>query len=102
MADGSTIAVSGIPAGRRVRVSPLTRLLRRRSTIALLMALPLILLIGCIIVFPAFYAIWLSMLNKKMTKFVGLGNYWFLLKRDTFRMVIFQSLLFAGCAVFAK
>ena len=103
MPDGTTIA-----AGRCSRRKPCAprrhhaRFLRRRSTIALLMALPLILLIGCIIVFPAFYAIWLSMLNKKMTKFVGLGNYWFLLKRDTFRMVIYQSLLFAGSAVCAK
>jgi multiple sugar transport system permease protein len=102
MADGSTIAVSGIASGQRVRASATRRFLRRRSTIALLMALPLILLIGCMIVYPAFYAIWLSMLNKKMTKFVGLGNYWFLLKRDTFHMVIFQSLLFAGSAVGAK
>ena len=102
MPDGTTIAVPGVSAGRRVRAGRVTRLLRRRSTIALLMALPLILLIGCIIVFPAFYAIWLSMLNKKMTKFVGLGNYWFLLKRDTFHLVIYQSLLFAGSAVCAK
>ena len=102
MADGSTLVVPGLAARRRGRAGHLTRFLRGRSTIALLMALPLILLIGCIIVFPAFYAIWLSMLNKRMTAFVGLGNYFFLLKRDTFRMVIWQSLLFAGSAVLMK
>jgi multiple sugar transport system permease protein len=101
MPDG-TIAITGAPATAGARAGRLTRLMRRRSTIAFLLALPLILLIGCIIVFPAGYAIWLSMLNRKMTKFVGLANYLFLLKRDTFHMVIFQSLLFAGSAVCAK
>ena len=42
------------------------------------------------------------MLNKRMTQFVGLANYAFLLKRDTFRLVIFQSCLFAVSAVVLK
>ncbi len=53
-------------------------------------------------VYPAFYAIYLSMLNKKMTAFVGLGNFAFLLKRNTFQLVIFQSCLFAITAVVFK
>jgi multiple sugar transport system permease protein len=54
------------------------------------------------VVYPAFYAIYLSMLNKKMTAFVGLGNFAFLLKRNTFQLVIFQSCLFAVTAVVFK
>jgi len=59
-------------------------------------------LIGALVVWPAFYAIDLSMLNKKMTQFVGFGNYTFLMKRNTFQLVLFQSCLFALSAVFFK
>jgi multiple sugar transport system permease protein len=56
-------------------------------------------LIAVFVIYPAFYALFLSMLNKKMTAFVGLGNFAFLLKRHTFQLVIFQSCLFAITAV---
>ncbi|MFO1027828.1 MAG: sugar ABC transporter permease [Acetobacteraceae bacterium] len=62
----------------------------------------MILLIAAFVVYPAFYAIYLSMLNKKMTAFVGLNNFAFLLKRHTFQLVIFQSCLFAITAVVLK
>ena len=41
-----------------------------------------------LVAYPAAYAIYLSMLNKKMTAFVGLANFTFLFKRDTFKLVI--------------
>lgn len=78
------------------------RRLARRSTVAFLMCLPLILLVGGLVIYPALYAIWLAMLNKHMTRFVGLSNFAFLLRRDTFHLVIFQSCLFAITAVIAK
>jgi multiple sugar transport system permease protein len=78
------------------------RLMRRRSTFAFLLCLPLIALIGGLVIYPALYAIYLSLLNKRMTQFVGLGNFAFLLNRSTFRLVIFQSCLFAITAVIAK
>ncbi len=78
------------------------RLMRRRSTIAVLMCLPLIAVVVSLVIYPGIYAIYLSMLNKKMTKFVGLGNYAFLLSRPTFQMVIFQSVFFAVTAVVVK
>ncbi len=74
----------------------------RKSTIAFLMTLPLILLIFGLVLYPAGYAIHLSMLNKSMTRFVGLGNFEFLLKRETFWMVFQQSCVFALTAVFFK
>src|SRR6201999_1500863 len=80
----------------------LKRLSRHRSTIAFLMCLPLILMIATLVIYPAFYTIYLSMLNKKMTQFVGLSHFAFLLKRNTFQLVIFQSCLFAITAVIAK
>ena len=76
--------------------------MRRRSTIALLMCLPLILIIAGLVVYPAFYSIYLSMLNKAQTRFIGLGNFRFLLSRDVFWMVVQQTAIFACSAVFFK
>ena len=80
----------------------LHKLMQRKSTIAFLMALPLILLITILVAYPAGYAVWLAMLNKSMTKFVGFGNFEFLFKRQTFWDVVFQSCLFAITAVIFK
>jgi len=55
--------------------------MKRKSTIAFLMTLPLILLIAIMVAYPAGYAIHLATLNKAMTKFVGFGNFLFLFKR---------------------
>src|SRR6516162_9494577 len=104
MADGTSVPVGVMTpamAGRR-RASSMRRFAQRRSTIAFLLCLPLILLVACFVIYPAFYAIWLSMLNKKMTQFVGLGNFAFLLGRSTFHLVIFQSCFFAISAVALK
>jgi multiple sugar transport system permease protein len=80
----------------------LHRVLRQRTTTAVLMCLPLIAIVGCLIIYPAFYAIYLSMLNKVQTRFIGLGNFTFLLGRDAFWMVVQQSTIFALTAVFFK
>ncbi len=80
----------------------LRQFMRRRSTIAFLMCLPLILIISCLVIYPAFYSIYLSMLNKAQTRFIGLGNFQFLLSRDVFRMVVEQTAIFALSAVFFK
>jgi len=77
-------------------------LLRRKSVIAFLMALPLIAVIAGLVIYPALYAIHLATLNKSMTKFVALGNFFFLFKRNTFWMVVEQSVLFAVTAVVFK
>src|SRR5471032_3623013 len=82
--------------------SSLRKLMERKSTIAFLMALPLILLLTVLVAYPAGYAIWLSTLNKSMTRFVGFGNFEFLFKRQTFWDVVMQSCLFAVSAVIFK
>jgi multiple sugar transport system permease protein len=76
--------------------------MQRKSTIAFLMTLPLIVLILVLVAYPAGYAVYLAMLNKGMTRFVGLGNFEYLFKRDTFWMVVYQSCLFTFTAVFFK
>src|SRR6266446_823706 len=78
------------------------RLLRRKSTIAFAMALPLLLIIASLVIYPAFYSIYLATLNKSMERFVGLGNFGFLFTRETFWMVVKQSVIFAVSAVFFK
>jgi multiple sugar transport system permease protein len=87
---------------RTARSSGLHRVSRRRSTTAFLFALPLLLVLAGLIVYPGFYAIYLSTLNKAQSKFVGLGNYAFLFTRDTFWAVVWQACLFAVSAVFFK
>ena len=76
--------------------------LRRKSTAAFLMTLPLILLISILVLYPAFYSLHLATLNKSMTRFVGLGNFEFLFKRETFWLVVKQSCIFAISAVIFK
>ena len=80
----------------------LRRFARRKSTIAFLMALPLILLIGGLVVYPALYSVHLATLNKSMEHFVGFGNFTFLFNRDLFWMVVKQSCIFAVSAVVFK
>jgi multiple sugar transport system permease protein len=94
---------TSVATGRRpAKRSGLKNLLQRRSMVAFFMTLPLILLITCLVIYPAFYAIHLATLNKAMTKFVGLGNFEFLFKRATFWMVVKQSCIFAITAVIFK
>jgi multiple sugar transport system permease protein len=80
----------------------LQKFARRKSTIAFLMALPLITIVLCLVVYPALYSIHLATLNKSMQHFVGFGNFEFLFRRSTFWMVVEQSLLFAVTAVIFK
>jgi multiple sugar transport system permease protein len=89
-----------LPAVRsRRRVA---RLWRRKSTIAFAMALPLLLIIALLVLYPSLYAFYLATLNKSMERFVGLANFSFLFKRETFWMVVKQSIIFAVSAVIFK
>src|SRR3989475_7877050 len=74
----------------------------RKSSIAFLMTLPLILLVALLVLYPAIYSIHLATLNKSMERFVGFANFLFLFKRETFWMVVEQSCIFAITAVIFK
>ena len=103
MADGTLVIGSDTATARAPRrVGSLRKLGRRRSTIALLLCGPLILLVVGLKIYPTFYAIFLSMLDRKMVNFVGFDNFAFLLTRPSFQLVIFQSCLFAITAVMLK
>jgi multiple sugar transport system permease protein len=92
---------------RDVRVSARPRvsarwLAQRKSMVAFGFALPLILVIALLVVYPALYAINMATLNKSMQYHVWFGNFTFLFKRNTFWMVVEQSVLFAVTAVIFK
>ena len=76
--------------------------LRSRKFAAYWMILPLFVLIAGLVVYPFCYSVYLSMENKKETKFVGLKNYQRLLKYDTFWLVVGNSFRFTLTAVFFK
>ena len=101
MADVAARADASSAVSRRVP-SKLQTIMQRKSTVAFLMTLPLIILVAVLVIYPAFYALHLATLNKRMTQFVGLNNFTFLFTRETFWMVVQQSCIFALTAVFFK
>ncbi len=109
MAADGTVAVSGTAATSSGRANTLQRFARRRSTIAFLMTLPLLVVVVGLVGYPALYGIYLSTLNRRMTSFMegdwlptGLGNFEILFGSDTFWMVVWQSCIFAITAVILK
>jgi multiple sugar transport system permease protein len=98
--ETSTIGAVRLPAA--ARRTTLRKLMRRKSSVAFLLTLPLITIIAALVLYPAFYSIHLATLNKSMERFIGFGNFEFLFKRDTFWMVVRQSVVFAVSAVFFK
>src|SRR5438045_9395312 len=66
------------------------------------MALPLILIIALLVLYPALYSIHMATLNKSMEHFVGLENFAFLFTRETFWRGVRQSVVFAVSAVVFK
>jgi multiple sugar transport system permease protein len=84
------------------KVGSLRKLGRRRSTAAVLLCSPLLLLVLGLKFYPTIYAVYLSMLDRRMNTFVGLANFEHMLTRPSFQLVIFQSALFAVTAVILK
>ena len=99
MVDAALEAPATVGTRRR---STLRRALQRKSTIAFLMTLPLLLLVALLVLYPALYSVHLATLNKSMERFVGFDNFLFLFKRETFWMVVQQSCIFAITAVIFK
>ena len=76
--------------------------LRSRSAIGVAMCVQLIALIVGLVAYPFFYSIYLSLLNKRETAFIGLDNFRYLTTMDTFWMVVRMSFLFTFLAVLWK
>jgi multiple sugar transport system permease protein len=77
-------------------------MMRRKSTIAFLMTVPLITLLIVLVAYPAGSAIYLSMLDRSLTKFVGLGNFARLFGSDRFWMLVYQTCLLSITAVICQ
>jgi multiple sugar transport system permease protein len=88
--------------GRARSRDGLHRLMRRKSTIAFLMTLPLITLLIVLVAYPAGSAIHLSMLDRRMTKLVGLDNFVRLFGSDRFWVLACQTSLLAITAVICQ
>ncbi len=102
MVDVAVEQNSAAPARKARKRAGLRTALKRKSTAAFLMTLPLILLISLLVIYPAFYSLHLATLNKSMQRFVGFGNFQFLFTRETFWLVVQQSCIFAITAVVFK
>ena len=100
MSTGGTV-VDAVPA-EQVRPVRRGRRLRSRSVLGVVMCLPLMALIGGLVAYPFFYSIYLSMLNRRETTFVGLANFRYLLGHDAFWTVLQFSFVFTALAVFWK
>ncbi len=66
------------------------------------MTLPLVILMIVLVAYPAGSAIYLSLLDRSMTKLVGLANFARLFDSDRFWMLFYQTSLFAITAVACK
>jgi multiple sugar transport system permease protein len=89
----------------RPRASSWGRARRRDAGTALLFLLPLFVLVGGLIFYPFYRAIWLSLTDKLVgypERFVGLRNYIYLAQEDTFHQVIRNSLVFTVGSVALK
>src|SRR4030088_2047526 len=95
MVDVAFQPTSVARAGSVRKRASLRTAMKRKSTAAFLMTLPLLLLIAILVIYPAFYSLHLATLNKSMQRFVGFGNFEFLFKRETFWLVVRQSCIFA-------
>jgi multiple sugar transport system permease protein len=83
---------------RRAR-GGLHKLMRRKSTIAFLMTLPLLTLMIVLVAYPIGFTVHLSMLDRTTTRFVGLANFAALIGRERFWLVVYQTCLIALTAV---
>ncbi|HZS34134.1 MAG TPA: hypothetical protein VFC42_12240, partial [Methylomirabilota bacterium] len=93
-------AAPAVGAGRRPR-----RRATRDTGTALLFLLPLFVLVVALIAYPFYRAVWLSFTDKLVgypERFVGLRNYAYLVRDDTFRAVVRNSLVFTGGSVALK
>jgi multiple sugar transport system permease protein len=77
----------------------------RDQVVGYVLILPALILIASLIVYPFFYALWLSVSNAWVGspgRFVGLANYLKLVNNNIFRQTLQNSLVFTGASVALK
>jgi multiple sugar transport system permease protein len=84
---------------------PRRRVQRRDTAAAFVFLLPLLVLVVALIAYPIYRAVWLSFTDKLVgypERFVGVRNYLYLLRDDTFREVVRNSFVFTLGSVSLK
>ena len=105
---GATKADIGLGQAAQLRGAAIHKVLDfflRDDVVGYVLILPALLLIVSLIVYPFFYALWLSVSNAWVGspgEFVGLSNYVKLLGNNIFRQTLKNSLIFAGASVVLK
>ena len=97
-ATAADLTGARVPARRR-------RARRRDTGTAFLFLLPLFVLVVCLIAYPFYRAVSLSFTDKMVgypERFVGLKNYTYLMRDDTFRVVVRNSVIFTIGSVALK
>jgi len=96
-------AAAASPAPRRE--SLLVRLSENRHALGMLLVAPAVLLLAVFLAYPFGLGVWLSLTSATIAnagEFVGLRNYVYLLGDPLFRLVTFNTSLYAGVAVAFK
>ncbi len=99
---GIEVAVPPAPP-RRASLS--ARLNENRHVLGALMVAPALVLLAVFLAYPFTLGIWLSLTDAtiaKAGKFVALGNFVYLLSDSVFRLVVFNTTVYAVVAVFFK
>lgn len=92
-----------LPPARRESV--LERLAENRHVLGGLMVAPAVLLLAVFLAYPFALGVWMSLTNATIAnpgRFVGLANFRYLLGDSVFRLVVFNTALYAGAAVLFK
>ncbi len=99
---GVEVAAPSTPSRR---VSVLARVGENRQVLGGLMVSPALVLLGVFLAYPFALGVWLSLTDAtiaKAGKFIGLANFVYLIGDPVFRLVAFNTALYATVAVFFK
>ncbi len=99
---GIEVAVPSRPAKREAL---LVRLSENRHVLGMLMVAPAILLLAVFLAYPFGLGVWLSLTDATIGKagqFVAVSNFVYLLRDSVFKLVIFNTALYAAVAVAFK
>jgi multiple sugar transport system permease protein len=102
---GSDPAAVAVLTGARARPPARRRAPRRDGAAAFVFLLPLFVMVGGLIVYPFYRAVWLSFTDKLVgypERFVGLRNYLYLIHDDAFWSVVGNSVVFTIASVALK
>ncbi len=96
---------AGLPQAARRRVAGLSALGESREVLGWALVAPAVALLLVFLAYPFLLGLWLSLTDSRIAetgRFVGLENFRYLLGDGVFRLVVLNTLLYAGVAVALK